>query len=89
MEQNLFNGQLIVALSAFIGIGGAVLALGKVFQKVEQLHKDNKDLKESINEVRIDLKTERLSREEWREHLEDKLSELQHRTIVLETKLGK
>lgn len=89
MEQNVFTGQMLVSITALLGLGSVLITLGKLIQKIDQLHKDNKELKEDIEEVREELTKEKESRELWRDQLTEKLTELSERTVVIETRISK
>jgi FtsZ-binding cell division protein ZapB len=62
--------------------------MGKLIQKVDQLHKDLEGVKDDIDSVRKEMLSEETKRESWQERTTNKLGEMSERTTTIEAKLS-
>jgi FtsZ-binding cell division protein ZapB len=88
MDQSLFTGQMLISATALLGLGGVLVSMGKLIQKVDQLHKDLEGVKDDIDSVRKEMLSEETKRESWQERTTNKLGEMSERTTTIEAKLS-
>lgn len=79
---------MLISATALLGLGGVLVSMGKLIQKVDQLHKDLEGVKDDIDSVRKEMLSEETKRESWQERTTNKLGEMSERTTTIEAKLS-